>query len=151
RNLESRRYAYNGSFGLVNAAQRLVRGERHAMDPATVEHIVQTWMIPTPGAAYMAGLEHRPVLAPGDGSTVVSTAGRDYLDFRSGQMGAPLGHRPPRVMAAIEHATRTLVHASNTMLNVPRLRLHERLGGMLTPPLQKSLFLVSGSDSIEAS
>jgi 2,2-dialkylglycine decarboxylase (pyruvate) len=34
---------------------------------------------------------------------------------------------------------------------VPRLELHERLGKILPKPLQKSLFLVSGSDSIEAS
>src|SRR5204863_4651814 len=122
-----------------------------AMDPAKVKEIVDTWMIPTPGGAYMAGLEQRPVLASASGSTVVDTTGREYLDFQSGQMGAALGHRHPRVMKAIEHATRTIVHASNTMLNVPRLQLHERLGGLLTPPLQKSLFLVSGSDSIEAS
>ncbi|OGL20934.1 MAG: hypothetical protein A3K12_17700 [Candidatus Rokubacteria bacterium RIFCSPLOWO2_12_FULL_71_19] len=99
----------------------------------------------------MAGLEHRPVLASASGSTVVDTGGREYLDFQSGQMGAALGHRHPRVMAAIAESTRTIVHASNTMLNRPRLLLHERLGRLLTPPLQKSLFLVSGSDSIEAS
>jgi 2,2-dialkylglycine decarboxylase (pyruvate) len=121
------------------------------MDKAKVEEIVDTWMIPTPGAAYMAGLEDRPVLATASGSTVVDTTGREYLDFQSGQMGAALGHRHPRVMAAIEESLRTIVHASNTMLNVPRLRLHERLGRLLTPPLQKSLFLVSGSDSIEGS
>ncbi len=121
------------------------------MDTAKVKEIVDKWMIPTPGAAYMAGLENRPVLVSARGSTVVDTTGREYLDFQSGQMGAALGHRHPRVMKAIEHATRTIVHASNTMLNVPRLQLHERLGRLLTPPLQKSLFLVSGSDSIEAS
>jgi 2,2-dialkylglycine decarboxylase (pyruvate) len=121
------------------------------MDKSQVREIVDTWMIPTPGAAYMAGLENRPVLASATGSTVVDTSGREYLDFQSGQMGAALGHRHPRVMAAVDEATRTIVHASNTMLNLPRLRLHERLGRMLTPPLQKSLFLVSGSDSIEAS
>ncbi|HYB43109.1 MAG TPA: aminotransferase class III-fold pyridoxal phosphate-dependent enzyme [Candidatus Methylomirabilis sp.] len=121
------------------------------MDKAKVKEVADTWMIPTPGAAYMAGLETRPVLATASGSTVVDTAGREYLDFQSGQMGAALGHRHPRVMAAIEKATCTIVHASNTMMNVPRLLLHERLGRLLAPPLQKSLFLVSGSDSIEAS
>ena len=43
------------------------------------------------------------------------------------------------------------MHASNTMLNVPRLRLHEKLGKLLPKPLERSLFLVSGSDAIEAS
>src|SRR5256712_4180304 len=121
-----------------------------AMDPAKVKEIVDTWMIPTPGGAYMAGLEQRPVLASASGSTVVDTTGREYLDFQSGQMGAALGHRHPRVMRAIEESARTIVHASKTMLNLPRLLLHERLGRLLAPPLQKSLFLVSGSDSIEA-
>src|SRR5262249_32630364 len=72
------------------------------------------------------------------------TTGREYLDFQSGQMGAALGHRHPRVMRAIEEATRTIVHASNTMLNLPRLQLHERLGGLLTPPLPQALLLVGG-------
>jgi 4-aminobutyrate aminotransferase-like enzyme len=97
----------------------------------------------------MAGLEERPVLVRGRGSIVVDTEGREYLDFQSGQMGAALGHNHPRVMGAIADAMRALVHSSNTMLNVPRLELHERLGKLLVPPLQKSLFLVSGSDSIE--
>ena len=119
------------------------------MNKQKVKEIVERWMIPTPGTAYMAGLEERPVLVRGQGSIVVDTEGREYLDFQSGQMGAALGHNHPRVMGAIADATRTLVHSSNTMLNVPRLELHERLGKLLVPPLQKSLFLVSGSDSIE--
>src|SRR6266446_7625274 len=121
------------------------------MDQARAQEIADRWMMPTEESSYMGGLEKRPILASASGSTVVDTTGREYLDFQSGQMGAALGHRHPRVMKAIEHATRTIVHASNTMLNVPRLQLHERLGGLLTPPLQKSLFLVSGSETIEAS
>lgn len=121
------------------------------MDKARVSEIVNRWVLPTAGSTYMGGIEERPVLASGDGSTVVDTTGKQYLDFQSGQMGGALGHRHPRVMAAIREATGTFVHASNTMLNVPRLRLHERLGKLLVPPLQKSLFLVTGSDTIEAS
>ena len=44
---------------------------------------------------------------------------------------------------------KSMLHASNTFLNVPRLKLHETLGKILPAPLQRSLFLVSGSDSIE--
>ena len=65
-------------------------------------------------------------------------------------MGAALGHQHPRIVAVIEKTMKSMLHASNTMLNVPRLRLHERLGKLLPKPLEKSLFLVSGSDSIEA-
>jgi 4-aminobutyrate aminotransferase-like enzyme len=89
----------------------------------------------------MGGLDERPILARSSGSTVVDTDGKQYLDFQSGQMCGALGHQDPRMVAAIERTMRSLMHATNTMLNVPRLRLR---------PLQKSLFLVSGSDSIEA-
>jgi len=121
------------------------------MDQARVQEIMDRWVMPTEESSYMGGLDKRPILAAAHGSTVEDTQGKEYLDFQSGQMGAALGHRHPRVMAAVRRATETFVHASNIMLNVPRLELHERLGHLLVPPLQKSLFLVTGSDTIEAS
>src|SRR6266702_4545904 len=121
------------------------------MDQARVQEIMDRWVLPTEESSYMGGLDKRPILASASGSTVVDTQGKEYLDFQSGQMGAALGHRHPRVMAAVRKATETFVHASNIMLNVPRLALHERLGHLLVPPLQKSLFLVTGSDTIAAS
>lgn len=121
------------------------------MDRETARDIVARWMFPTEGGSYMAGLEHRPILAASHGSTVIDTDGKEYLDFQSGQMGAALGHQHPRMVRRITETMQTMLHASNTMLNVPRLRLHAKLGSVLPPPLSKSLFLVSGSDSIEGS
>ena len=121
------------------------------MDQVRAREIVQQWVMPTEEGTYMGGIEDRPILASGDGSTVVDINGKKYLDFQSGQMGAAIGHRHPRVMESIRKSTETFVHASNIMLNVPRLELHERLGNLLDPPLQRSLFLVTGSDSIEGS
>lgn len=120
------------------------------MDAKRVRSIVENWMFPTEGGSYMGGLERRPILARSKGSIVVDTDGKEYLDFQSGQMAAALGHQHPRIVAAIEKTMKVMMHASNTMLNVPRLRLHERLGKLLPKPLSKSLFLVSGSDAIEA-
>jgi len=120
------------------------------MDRKRAQSIVKRWMFPTEGESYMGGLERRPILARSKGSIVVDTDGKEYLDFQSGQMGAALGHQHPRIVAVIEKTMKSLMHATNTMLNVPRLRLHERLGKLLPKPLEKSLFLVSGSDSIEA-
>src|SRR5262249_56917775 len=85
------------------------------------------------------------------GVMVTDIDGKQYLDFQSGQMGAALGHQHPRVVKRITDTLKQLMHASNAMLNVPRLKLHEKLGKLLPKPLQKTLFLVSGSDSIEAS
>jgi 2,2-dialkylglycine decarboxylase (pyruvate) len=120
------------------------------MDAKAVKHIVDHWMIPTPKGAYMAGLEKRPVIASGRGITVVDTEGRRYLDFGSGQMAAALGHNHPIYVEAVKRSLGTISHSTKTFLNVDRLELHRRLGEILTPPLQKTLFLVSGSDAVEA-
>jgi len=120
------------------------------MDKSRVREIVETFMVPTQKSSYMGGLESRPVLTTSSGSTVTDTEGKKYLDFQSGQMGAALGHQHPRIVSTINQTMRSLMHATKTMLNVPRLELHERLGGILPRPLQKSLFLVSGSDANEA-
>ena len=120
------------------------------MDRSKVREIVETFMIPTQKSSYMGGIETRPVLVASHGSTVTDTEGRTYLDFQSGQMGAALGHQHPRVISAINETMVKMMHSTKTMLNVPRLELHERLGRILPYPLQKSLFLVSGSDANEA-
>ena len=126
------------------------RTDRDDMTPARARRIVERWMFPVEGSSYMGGLEKRPVIARAKGSIVTDTGGKEYLDFQSGQMGAALGHQHPRIVRRIEETMGSLLHASNTMLHVPRLRLHEKLGEILPKPLEKSLFLVSGSDSIEA-
>jgi 2,2-dialkylglycine decarboxylase (pyruvate) len=120
------------------------------MDDTTVKHIVDHWMVPTPKGAYMAGLEKRPVIASAHGITVVDTQGKSYLDFGSGQMAAALGHNHPIYVEAVKRSLGTISHSTKTFLNVDRLELHRRLGEILTPPLQKTLFLVSGSDAVEA-
>jgi 2,2-dialkylglycine decarboxylase (pyruvate) len=119
------------------------------MSRDTAREIAQQWMMPTEGSSYMGGLEERPILTASHGATVTDTDGNSYLDFQSGQMGAALGHQHPRMVKRITETMQTMMHSTNTMLNVPRLRLHRRLGEILPKPLEKSVFLVSGSDSIE--
>src|SRR6266446_1753880 len=118
------------------------------MDQARAQEIANRWMMPTEESSYMGGLEKRPILASASGSTVVDTQGKEYLDFQSGQMGAALGHRHPRVMAAVRKATETFVLAWKVMLNVPRLAMHHRLGKLIVPPLHQLLCVLTGSDSI---
>ena len=93
------------------------------MDRETAHDIVTRTMIPTVGSSYMGGLESQPILARSLGSTVTDTDGRQYLDFQSGQMGAALGHQHPRMVRRITETMQTMLHASNAMLNMPRLRL----------------------------
>jgi 2,2-dialkylglycine decarboxylase (pyruvate) len=121
------------------------------MDRQIAREIIANSMIPTEAGSYMGGLEDQPILARSHGSIVIDTEGRQYLDFQSGQMGAALGHQHPRIVKCITKTMQDMLHATNTMPNLPRLRLHAKLSQILPRPLQKSLFLVSGSDSIEGS
>ncbi|MBV8168628.1 MAG: aminotransferase class III-fold pyridoxal phosphate-dependent enzyme, partial [Alphaproteobacteria bacterium] len=120
------------------------------MDAQQAKAIAEHWMIPTPSGAYMAGLENRPIMERAEGIEMIDITGKRYLDFGSGQMAAALGHNHPIYVAAVQKSLQTISHATKTFLNVDRLELHKRLGEILTPPLQKTLFLVSGSDAIEA-
>lgn len=120
------------------------------MDRSQIAEIIKTSVIRSPGVAYMAGIEDRPAIARAQGVRVYDTAGRSYLDFGSGQMAAALGHNHPRYVEAVRRSLETISHSTKTFMNTDRLRLHQRLGEILTPPLQKSLFLVSGSDAVEA-
>ena len=104
----------------ISGAERKKVG---SMKAERIRKIVRRWMFPTEGGSYMGGLEDRPVLAESHGRTVVDTKGKEYLDFQSGQMGAALGHQHPRMVAVIEKTLKKMMHASNTMLNVPRLKL----------------------------
>src|SRR2546428_10498340 len=97
------------------------------MDQARAQEIANRWMMPTEESSYMGGLEKRPILSSARGSTVVDMDGKEDLDFQSGQMGAALGHRHPRVMASVFKAAETLLHASNIMLIGPRLELYDHL------------------------
>lgn len=91
-----------------------------------------------------------PVLVRGEGSLVWDTNGKEYLDFNSGQMCSALGHRSPRVVAAIKEACDTLIHASSSIYNVYELELAERLAEVLPPKLCRAFFLESGADANEA-
>ena len=134
-------------IGASSGGSNLDAVEEGALDPRA---ILEQWAIGTSGGAYMAGLENRPVIERTQGSYLYDTKGNAYLDFGSGQMGGALGHNHPKIAASIRESAERAIHSTNTYLNVDRLRLHEKLGKLLTAPLQKSLFLVTGSDSVEA-
>jgi 2,2-dialkylglycine decarboxylase (pyruvate) len=91
-----------------------------------------------------------PILERGAGSLVWDITGKAYLDFNSGQMCSALGHNHPRIVEAVREASQTLIHASSSLLNVNEIRLAETLAATVPAPLQKSFFLLSGSDANEA-
>lgn len=83
------------------------------------------------------------------GSFVRDAAGRQVLDFTSGQMSSVLGHCHPEIAAVVaDHAGR-LDHLFSGMLSPPVLDLAERLGG-LAAPLDRVMLLSTGAESNEA-
>jgi 2,2-dialkylglycine decarboxylase (pyruvate) len=90
-----------------------------------------------------------PIFVSAKDSTVTDVNGKEYLDFNSGQMCAALGHNHPTVVAAIKEACDTMLHAHSSHYNVKEIELASRLGAIMPPPLQKSLFGESGSDANE--
>jgi 2,2-dialkylglycine decarboxylase (pyruvate) len=90
-----------------------------------------------------------PVFATAKDSVVTDVNGKDYLDFNSGQMCSALGHNHPTVVAAIREACDTMLHAHSSHYNVKEIELATRIGQIVPPPLQKTLFGESGSDANE--
>src|ERR1043165_5596384 len=77
-----------------------------------------------------AGDPTGPVFVRGSGSEVEDVNGKRYLDFKSGQMCAALGHNHPTIVAAIKQACDTLIHAHSSYFNAPEIMLAERLAGV---------------------
>jgi 2,2-dialkylglycine decarboxylase (pyruvate) len=90
-----------------------------------------------------------PVFASARDSVVTDVNGKQYLDFNSGQMCSALGHNHPTVVAAIRQACDTMLHAHSSHYNVKEIELATRIGQLVPPPLQKTLFGESGSDANE--
>jgi acetylornithine/N-succinyldiaminopimelate aminotransferase len=67
----------------------------------------------------------------GEGSVLLDTEGRRYLDFLGGLAVTALGHAHPAVAEALADQAQTLLHVSNLYLNDLQPRLAARLDGLL--------------------
>jgi 2,2-dialkylglycine decarboxylase (pyruvate) len=84
-----------------------------------------------------------------EGAWIETAAGRRILDFTSGQICSTLGHNHPRIAEAVRGALETVVHLNSWMLSEPVLTLAERLVRLLPEPLDRVLFLNTGSEANE--
>ena len=84
------------------------------------------------------------------GTIVTDDQDREILDFTSGQMCATLGHNHPAIIQAIRDSCDTALHMFSGMIPEVVVQLAEELADWLPPPLKKSLFLNTGSESNEA-
>ena len=84
------------------------------------------------------------------GVNVLDVDGNRYLDLTSGFGVAAVGHRHPRVVAALEDQGRRLLHGLGDVAAHPgRIELAERLAGLAPMADPRVYFAVSGSDAVE--
>ncbi len=87
----------------------------------------------------------------GEGHRLYDTDGKAYLDFANGIAVSALGHRNPRVTAAVHAQVDSLMAPMAAMgYAEPTVRLARELSATLPEPIDSVFFLNSGSEAIEA-
>ncbi|KAL2759930.1 hypothetical protein ACRALDRAFT_1067389 [Sodiomyces alcalophilus JCM 7366] len=100
---------------------------------------------------FNTGVPYSPIIVTkAHGTRLYDAQGRNVLDFTSGQMSSLLGHSHPEIVQAVRDSIGQLDHLLCNMITHPVVDLAERLGCLLPRPLQKSFFLNTGSETIEA-
>ncbi|MBI2320554.1 MAG: aspartate aminotransferase family protein [Chloroflexi bacterium] len=89
------------------------------------------------------------VIVEGRGTVLRDLAGREYLDFGSGQMCATIGHNHPRMVEALRRSAERVLHLDARLLGAATILLAERLAALLPWPLEKAVFLSTGAEANE--
>jgi len=94
--------------------------------------------------------ENAPVIERGEGSYLIDTRGKRYLDGVSSLWVTVHGHNHPRITAAIKQQAERLAHSTMLGLaNVPASHLARRLVQIAPPGLEKVFFSDNGSTAVE--
>jgi putrescine aminotransferase len=102
-----------------------------------------------PPLARVMKLSGSPVEIAAQGCTITDHAGKTYLDFAGGYGVFTLGHRHPRVVAAVHAQLDVMPMSGRTMFNPLMGRLAKRLAEITPGDLQISFFANSGAEAIE--
>ncbi|MQA82943.1 MAG: aminotransferase class III-fold pyridoxal phosphate-dependent enzyme [Streptosporangiales bacterium] len=87
----------------------------------------------------------------GEGVYLYDDQGRRYLDFTAGIGVTSTGHCHPRVVAAAQEQVAKLIHGQyTTVLSKPLRDLTHRLGDILPTGLDRTFYVNSGSEAVEA-
>jgi Aminotransferase class-III len=89
------------------------------------------------------------VLVRGSGVRVWDVAGREYLDFESGQVCTSTGHCHPAYTQAMIDQARTLVQTGSGYTSPARVLLARKLAEIMPGNLQRSYFACAGSEATE--
>jgi putrescine aminotransferase len=102
-----------------------------------------------PPLARVMKLSGSPVEVSASGATVVDQNGKEYLDFAGGYGVFTLGHRHPRVVAAVHAQLDVMALSGRTMFNPLLGRLAKRLAELTPGDLKISFFANSGTEAVE--
>jgi putrescine aminotransferase len=102
-----------------------------------------------PPLARVMKLSGSPVEVRGDGCTITDHTGKTYLDFAGGYGVFTLGHRHPRVVAAVKDQLDRMALSGRTMFNPLMGRLAKRLAEIAPGDLSISFFANSGTEAVE--
>ncbi|KAK4942321.1 hypothetical protein LTR10_017928 [Elasticomyces elasticus] len=90
------------------------------------------------------------IIKRAQGTLIYDVNDKEIIDFTSGQMSASLGHSHPEIVEVVREYVGKLDHLNSTVLSPPVVDLAEKFGQILPAPLEKSFFLSTGSESVEA-
>lgn len=89
------------------------------------------------------------VLVEGRGCTIRDVNGREMLDLASGMFCCVLGHNHPKFIERIVQQTQALLHTGTQFLTPAVLEAGYKLAQIAPGPLQKSIFLSTGTEANE--
>ena len=102
-----------------------------------------------PTLARVMKLSGSVVETEAEGMTIWDHQGKPYLDFAGGYGVFSLGHRHPRVVAAVRAQLERMPLSGKTMFNPVLGRLAERLAQVTPGALEISFFTNSGAEAVE--
>lgn len=104
--------------------------------------------------AYVAQTSETPdglEVVSGQGIYLTDAEGRQYIDGISGIAVSSLGHHHPGISSAIkaqlDHHLHTMVYGEH--VQIPQVKLAERLSQILPPQLNTTYFVNSGAEAVE--
>jgi putrescine aminotransferase len=102
-----------------------------------------------PPLARVMKLSGSPLEMSATGATIVDHRGKTYLDFAGGYGVFTLGHRHPRVVAAVRAQLDAMALSGRTMFDPLLGRLAKRLAELTPGDLRISFFANSGAEAVE--
>jgi len=89
------------------------------------------------------------VIVKAQGCTLYDAEGNEFLDLAAGMFCCVLGHNHPKFVDRVVGQIKTLLHTGTQFLSSPVLEAGQKLAQIAPGPLQKAIFLSTGTEANE--